>query len=179
MKSLIRFFLILLVVCAAIGVTTSCSEDNNCSMGGRDMINGSLFRVEPVSNKTVNDTLDSLTVTALGTDSIIINNMKKVHTLALPLRFTEESTVLVFHYDFKRRPGYADTVYINHRNTPYFQSMECGYTMKQAIQHIRVGNGKVIGNVKMDSIKVINPNANINETQNLQLFFRFRDRTIH
>lgn len=179
MKILIRFFLILLIACSAAGISTSCSDDNNCSMGGRDMINGSLFSIEPVDKKVVNDTLDSLTVTALGTDSIIINNQKKVHALSLPLRFTEEVTVLLFHYDYKRRPDYVDTVYVEHKNTPYFQSMECGYTMKQTIQHIRVGNGKVKGTVRMDSIKIINPNANINGTQNLKMFFRFRDRTVN
>ncbi len=46
----------------------------------------------------MNDTLDSLTITAFGTDSIILNNQKRVHGLSLPLRYTADSTVLVFHY---------------------------------------------------------------------------------
>lgn len=86
MKNLIRLFLILFVAGIAIGTHTSCSEDSDCSIAGRAMINCTLYRM-PAPSETIlqNDTLDSLTVTALGTDSIIINNQKKVHTLSLPL----------------------------------------------------------------------------------------------
>jgi len=87
----------------------------------------------------VNDTLDSLTITAFGTDSIILNNQKRVHGLSLPLRYTADSTVLVFHYskDVKIK---KDTIVIRQKNTPYFLSMDCGYQMNKASQadHIAV-----------------------------------------
>ena len=88
MKNLIRLFLILFVAGIAIGTHTSCSEDSDCYTARHAMINCTLYRM-PAPSETIlqNDTLDSLTVTALGTDSIIINNQKKVHTLSLPLRF--------------------------------------------------------------------------------------------
>lgn len=74
----------------------------------------------PAPSETIlqNDTLDSLTVTALGTDSIIINNQKKVHTLSLPLRFTSDSTVFIFYYAYREDPTLCDTVYIKQDNTP-------------------------------------------------------------
>ncbi|MEG1564275.1 MAG: DUF6452 family protein [Bacteroides sp.] len=184
MKIIIRFFLILLVACAAIGFGTSCSDDNNCSLAGRAMMNCEFYHINPNGNKLEKDTLDSLTVTALGTDSIligktVINGMKRVHSISLPLRYSHDSTVLVFHYDFKRRPAYTDTLYVQQKNTPYFQSMECGYSMKQLIQKTSIRKGKIKGETRMDSIKITNANANINETQNLQIFFRYRDRIIN
>ena len=108
-KNLIRLFLILFVAGIAIGTHTSCSEDSDCSIAGRAMINGTLYRM-PAPSETIlqNDTLDSLTVTALGTDSIIINNQKKVHTLSLPLRFTSDSTVFIFYYAYREDPTLCD-----------------------------------------------------------------------
>lgn len=90
MKNLIRLFLVLLIASVGIGLHTSCSEDSDCSIAGRAMINCTLY-TKDVKDEIVNDTLDSLTVTALGTDSIIINNQKKVTysnaTAAIHLRF--------------------------------------------------------------------------------------------
>lgn len=73
-----------------------------------------LYRVDPETQYVENDTLDSLTVTAYGTDSIIINNQKKVHDISLPLRYTEDSTKLIFKYSRTK----SDTMVIRHTNTP-------------------------------------------------------------
>ena len=43
MKNLIRLFLILFVAGIAIGTHTSCSEDSDCSIAGRAMINCTLY----------------------------------------------------------------------------------------------------------------------------------------
>lgn len=178
MKILIRFFLILLIACTGIGISTSCSEDNDCSLAGRPLVYCTLYSIDPETKTVVKDTLDSLTITALGTDSIILNNEKKVHTLQLPLRYTSDSTVLVFHYDYKRRPKYADTLYVVQKNTPYFQSMECGYSMKQLMEQVTFGNGEIKGRVRIDSTHILNKNANTNGIQNLEIFYQYRDRTI-
>ena len=178
MKILIRLFLVLLIACLGVGIGTSCSEDNDCSLAGRAMMNCTFYSINPETKAVLKDTLDSLTVTAFGTDSIILNNQKKVHTLQLPLRYTSDSTVFILHYDYKRRPTYVDTLYVVQKNTPYFQSMECGYTMKQLIQKTTYGNGVIKGKTRIDSLHILNNNANTNGTQNLEIFYQYRDRTI-
>lgn len=179
MKNLFKLSLIIIALSTTIGMITSCSDDNDCSLAGRAMMNCALFTIDPESQVTLRDTLDSLTVTAMGTDSIIINNMKKVHKLSLPLRYTSDATVFVFHYDYKRRPTYADTLYISHKNTPYFQSLECGYLMKQLIEKSAYVNGDFRGNIKMESINILNNNANTNELQNLEIRYQFRRNTLN
>ena len=79
-----------------------------------------IYTINP-DNPTIalKDTLDSLTITALGTDSIILNNEKNVHTLMLPLRYTSDTTVFIFRYDPKRREKDVDTLYIVQQHTPY------------------------------------------------------------
>ena len=179
MKNLIRIFLLLIIVGGAVSIHTSCSDENDCSLAGRPMMYCTIYTIDPDNpNIALKDTLDSLTITALGTDSIILNNEKNVHTLMLPLRYTSDSTVFIFRYDPKRKKDDVDTLYIVQQNTPYFQSMECGYMMKQNILSARYGNPrKTADQEKIDSLHILNKEANTNEIQNLEIFYRYRDRT--
>ena len=121
-----------------------------------------LYTSDPDTKVVSNDTLDSLTVTAFGTDSVIINNQKKVHDLSLPLRYTADSTVLVFHYS----KTLTDTLVIHQTNTPYFLSMDCGYQMKQAITGVRYSRHS------LDSIRIANKEAGIYGAENLKVFYQ-------
>ena len=110
MKNLIRIFLILLIVGGAISIHSSCSDENDCSLAGRPMMYCTFKSIDKtlVPNVIANDTLDSLTITALGTDSIILNNEKKVHKVMLPLRYTSDSTIFILRYDPVRNWDNAD-----------------------------------------------------------------------
>lgn len=160
----------------AVGVISACSDDNDCSMAGRPMMYCTLSTINPDTKAVLNDTLDSLTITAIGTDSIILNNEKKVHKLMLPLRYTNDTTAFVFRYDYPRRKDLTDTLLIIQSNTPFFQSMECGYMMKQNIlgTHINKTQNKR-QQYQMDSVDVKYKEANTNEIQNLQIFYKYRN----
>ena len=177
MKNLIRIFLILTIIGGAVSLHSACSDENDCSLAGRPMMYCTIYTINP-DNPTIasNDTLDSLTITALGTDSIILNNEKKVHKVMLPLRYTSDSTIFILRYDPVRNWDNADTLYIVQQNTPYFQSMECGYMMKQNIISAKFGN-KTNSAETIDSIYLRNKEANTNEIENLQIFFIYRERT--
>lgn len=160
MKALIKFIIFGIILCPVIGIIVSCSEEADCSMATRAMMQCYLYTIDD-EQIVQNDTLDSLTVTAYDTDSIIINNQKKVHDLSLPLRYTADSTVLVFHYSRTRR----DTLIIRQTNTPYFLSMDCGYQMKQTIRSISYSRHQ------LDSLHISNNEASIYGTENLKLFY--------
>lgn len=149
------------ILCPIISIVVSCSEEEDCSMATRAMLQCNLYTIDPETQMIENDTLDSLTVTAYGTDSIIINNQKKVHDLVLPLRYTVDSTKLIFRYSKIN----VDTIVIYHTNTPYFLSMDCGYQMQQAITSIRYTRRN------LDSIFVSNKEANIYGRENIKLFY--------
>lgn len=176
MKNLVRIFLLLIIVGTAVSIHSSCSDENDCSLAGRPMMYCTFKTINPDDKtRALNDTLDSLTIRALGTDSIILNNEKKVHKLMLPLRYTSDSTVFIFQYDPVRKPNDVDTLYIVQQNTPYFQSMECGYMMKQNIISAKFGN-RANSSEKIDSIYFRNKEANTNEIENLQIYFKYRER---
>lgn len=161
MKNLVRLILAGLLLCPLISILVSCSEEADCSMAARPMMQCYIYTINPESNVVENDTLDSLTVTAYGTDAIIINNQKEVHDISLPLRYAVDSTQLVFRYS----KTLTDTIVIRHTNTPYFLSMDCGYQMKQAITNIRYTRRT------LDSIYISNNEAGIYGRENLKLFY--------
>lgn len=173
MKKLIKIFFTLMIVYPLISIAiSSCSEESDCSMTGRPMVYAYIYKYDQANKTVLNDTLDSLTVTAFGTDSIIINNQKKVHDIALPLRYTSDSTILVFHYNRVLR----DTMVIRQSNTPYFESMECGYSMKQTIISVSplgytAANKKKYNSI--DSTYIKSNAANVNGTENLKIFYRY------
>lgn len=173
MKKLIKLLFILMIAYPLAGIAFSaCSEESDCSMTSRPMVHAYIYTYDRENNQVLNDTLDSLTVTAFGTDSVIINNQKKVHDIALPLRYTSDSTILVFHYNRLLR----DTMLIMQENTAYFESMDCGYSMKQNIRSI-TPLGYTEANEKkynsIDSLYIKSNAANINGTENLKIFYRY------
>lgn len=160
MKQLIRWIWASLLCCPVISFMTSCSEEADCSMAERAMTNCRLYTID-ANGFATNYTLDSLTVTAFGTDSVIVNNQKEVNDLILPLRYTVDSTVLVFRYSRYT----TDTLVIYHTNTPYFLSMDCGYQMQQRLTTITHTTHR------LDSIHITNNEAGIYGQENIQLFY--------
>lgn len=161
MKALVKFIITGAFLFPILSVVISCSEEADCSMATRAMMQCYFYTLDPETEVVSNDTLDSLTVTAFGTDSIIINNQKKVHDLSLPLRYTADSTVLVFRYS----KTLTDTLVVYQTNTPYFLSMDCGYQMKQSIKDVNYSCHS------LDSIRIVNKEAGIYGTENLKLFY--------
>ncbi len=160
MRNLTRLFIIGTLLCPLMGIAVSCSEEADCSMTARPMVQCNIYTLSD-GQTVVNDTLDSLTVTAYGTDSVIINNQKQVHDISLPLQYTADSTKLVFRYSRTR----TDTVLIRHENTPYFLSMDCGYQMKQSITSIESSRHL------LDSVYITNNEAGIDGRENIKLFY--------
>ena len=166
MKKLVKLILLCLIAYPIASIVSSCSEEEDCSMNARPMMQCYLYIIDRENNNRVlNDTLDSLTITALETASIILNNEKRVHGLSLPLRYTADSTVLVFHYS-KDPKIKKDSIIIRQKNSPYFLSMDCGYQMKQSI------TGREYSRHILDSIYIQSKEASINGTENLKLFYR-------
>ncbi len=162
MRKLFHLTLTAALLYALTCFLNACSEEADCSMtNNRGMIVCNLYHIDPSTNVVQNDTLDSLTVTAAGTDSIIINRMGEVKNFSLPLRYTEDSTQFIFHYTGHM----TDTVIVRHTNKPYFVSMDCGYQMQQSILSVRYTRRN------LDSIHIENPEASINGTENLKLYY--------
>lgn len=161
-----------LCMCLTATVMQSCSEEDDCSANARNMLNATVCRTVVTDEQerlTATDTIPQLYVTALGTDSVIINDEKNVTTLSLPLRFYEGSTTMVLSYvlsaaDTLQTPGSKDTITFSHDNTVYFLSMDCNYAVRQKLTGISYTTHQI------DSIVVTNATANSDGTENIKIY---------
>ena len=76
MKRLIRFIIFGAILYPMLSVVVSCSEEADCSMATRAMMQCYLYTIDKETDVVSKDTLDSLTITAYGTDSIIVITVK-------------------------------------------------------------------------------------------------------
>jgi hypothetical protein len=166
-KTVSRLLTALAVAAPAVLAMNSCSEISDCSIEGRSMINCTLVTVDPVTDDVARDTLESLTVTAIGTDSIIFNRGVAVSSLSLPLSYVSDTTTFVFHYDYPDNPAVSDTVSVIHTNTPFFESLDCGYSVKQAVVAVDHTTFRI------DSIRILDVNTNTNGKENLKIYYRY------
>jgi hypothetical protein len=75
----------------------------------------------------------------------------------------------VFHYDYPDNPEVSDTVSVIHTNTPFFESLDCGYSVKQAVVAVDYTT------LRIDSIRILDVNTNTNGTENLKIYYRYSD----
>ena len=160
MKNLVRIIITCSLATLLVSIIQACSEEPDCSMTARGWLQCNFYTLNE-NGMAVNDTLDSLTITAFGTDSVILNNQKEVRNLMLPLRYTVDSTVLVFRYSRVT----TDTLILYHTNTPYFLSMDCGYQMQQEVTGARYSRHR------LDSIYISYNEAGIDGRENIKMFY--------
>ncbi len=136
---------------------TGCSE-NDCSLGGRP---SARFAFIDSRTNTRVSLFDSLTVTALGTDSILLNRLKGIDHITLPLSYVGDTTTFVLHYSRFLR----DTIEVFHENYPHFISIDCGVSM---FYHLKdVNNTSIL----IDSIRLVNSDINDNEKDNYRIYY--------
>ncbi len=108
---------------------------------------------------TVNfNTVDSVTVQGVGSDSVLYNNQKNVSRLSLPLR--SDTTETRYQLTLNSHP---ETLVIQHTNDEYFVSLACGCFVFHAVDTAFGTNGMIVNsevintavqNVEQDNIKI-------------------------
>lgn len=168
MKQLLKWIGLGLVCCIAMSLGMACTEEADCTDANRPMMNVSFFSFvkDTLPDGYVRDSLvgvafDTLTVTAFGTDSVIVNKQIHAAALTLPLRYAVDTTIFVLDYSF----GFKDTLTLLVHNTPYFLNMDCGYQMKQVI------TGLSYTNTLLDSVVIKDPKIGIYGKENLAIYY--------
>ena len=107
---------------------------------------------------------DTLTVTAAGTDAVLVNRKYNASSLALPLSyFNPEDTILLNITG----NGYAvtDTLWVEKTSYNHFESPDCPVNMFHNITGVRSTH------LFIDSVTITRPEVNFIEYENLQIHF--------
>lgn len=158
------FFALLLCIS---GLFISCSEDEDCSMTARPYAVCKFYEYG-ASKKIVRAyTLPQLSVISLEPETTLLNRDENVTEWNQALYYNTEQTSFVLIYgDPNDEETLRDTITVNHLNSFRFISVECGYQSTQEITSIESYTTH-----KLDSISLINKEANTNGRENIRIIF--------
>lgn len=105
---------------------------------------------------------DKLTVTACGTDSVLINAENNAKNMVLPMSYWNEADTLVLQV-MSATYVLTDTLYVRKSNTSHFESPDCPTTMFHEILSVDCTHSFI------DSVTVVKPSVNYDELENIQI----------
>lgn len=104
---------------------------------------------------------DTITVTAAGTDSVLVNSEVGASMLQLQLSYTNTVDTFVVRYTARM----VDSIFVTHSNIPYFISMDCGMGMFHHLESIRSTHNAI------DSIIIVDPEIDYEAKENVKIYF--------
>lgn len=110
--------------------------------------------------------LDTLTITAAGTDSILINRLVRGSEVELPVSYSAATDTLIFHFTDTTSRTRRDTIWIDKENIPHYESPTCPASMFHHVTAVRWTR------LLVDSVSIVNPNINYNVSENFKIYFR-------
>lgn len=106
---------------------------------------------------------EALTVSLMinGENTIAVNHIQDTDNLMLPISHTSECDTVIFNYE----NNITDTLYVQHENIPYYQSMECGVIMYHKLKDIEHTG------IYIDSVAIVQENVKFDANENVRIFF--------
>lgn len=111
---------------------------------------------------------DTLTITACGSDSILLNRKVGANFLTLPLSYWQKEDTLVFSL---KGDGFLvrDTIWISKTDKTHFESPDCPVAIFHDITHVHSSHQFI------DTVLVTRPAVNYDKTENLQIYISAAD----
>ena len=107
---------------------------------------------------------DTLTVTAIGTDEVLLNRKYNTSTAVLPLSYFNPVDTLILKVTGKDYEA-TDTMWIEKTSYNHFESPDCPVNMFHNITAVRSTH------LFIDSISITHPDVNFSDHENLQIHF--------
>ncbi len=144
------------LLCVALATLFSCGN-SDCVLTNTSYTQ---FGFYSQNGKAVTLT-GTVTVTAAGTDSVLVNRESGPTLFQLPLSYTN----LVDTFVIRFTDEVVDSVFVTHENVPHFLSMDCGTGMYHNLQEVRSTNNVI------DSVKISNPEVTYDAQENIKMYF--------
>jgi len=139
----------------------SCQPDTVCRQTNLDVRMACKLRADSITaaGQTIYyTTWDSITVRAVGSDSLVHDNAKNIERLLLPLRDNTDTTTFLLTYHEQ-----TDTLRAYYGNRRIFVSVECGCVYYHDIDSLAYTTNWI------DTILVIHDEVRVGSQENLRL----------
>ncbi|MCF0199699.1 MAG: hypothetical protein HUK02_10330 [Bacteroidaceae bacterium] len=110
-----------------------------------------------------------LTITAEGTDSVLINRLTNAKGFSLPMSYVNDADTLVLTLQ-DGDSQFQTRIYIEKQNTPHFESPDCPAVM---FHHITAVGCDADGIV--DSLTITKASVNYQSDENVKIYFHTAD----
>ncbi len=150
---------ILLLCIAAIA---ACDNGYDCELNNTSYNNIGFYTIEDGKEQPYAYSAPlSVSLMINGEDRVMINHITDAGEVQLPMSYTQDCDTVVFHYE----DNLCDSLYIDHTNNPYYQSMECGTLMFHQIEGVKHTN------MWIEKATIENKNVNFEGNENIKIYF--------
>lgn len=155
-----RRVLYLTVLLSAL-LFTACDSGYDCSLNNIAYNRIGYCSINGDSVKEGYHLQEELTVILMvnGIEAEAIDGTNK--EVQLPMSYTHGCDTVLFRYDGSE----ADTLFVQHSNIPFYQSMECGTVMYHNITGVEHTHNLI------DSVEVVHSFVNFDGNENLKIYF--------
>ena len=109
---------------------------------------------------------DTITITALGPDTVLANRLVDKSEARLPVSFYEDMDVLQFKFTDQNSLSASDTIWLTKTNQHHWDDPSCAVHIWHTITAVRSTHHLI------DSVVIKNREINYDGLENLQIFFR-------
>lgn len=136
----------------------------SCDLLNCTQANVSLLRIEVCSSLGSRTMIpDTLTISASGTDYVLLNKSTNTSEILLPLSHKAQVDTFVMKNHGKEYYR-EDTLFVTKTNNVYFESPDCPTVMMHSITSVSCAK------IYIDSANVVNKDVNFEESTHLKLF---------
>ena len=162
MKPHLTFVCLLL---ALILVVAAACESIECPITNVVYATYAFYTIED-GEATAVTVLDTITVTAAGTDSVLVNKYYSQTEVELPMSYTADADTLVFEFTDSLSHTSYDTIWVTKENTQHYESPDCPAAMFHYVTGVSCTHHLI------DSVVIVKPDIDYNVTENFQIYFR-------
>lgn len=145
----------------------SCNE-TACPLNNTVTAQFNFYRMSQGESEEV-QLLDTLTVTAVGTDSVLVNRDLGASGIQIPLSYSRPADTLSLRFANNNDHVVYDTIIIEKESYRQFEAPECPTVTFHHIKGIRSTHRYI------DTVQIVNPNINYNATENFKIVFYTTD----
>ncbi len=120
---------------------------------------------------------DTLTVRAMGTDSILWNRGYGISEFSVPLSITATADTLLLRLSNNKGQWAVDTLVLGHTNTPHFESVDCPVSMFHRLTSVRWTSHHLSEMpLTVDSVAISRSLVDYATSHNVKIFLRSTSR---
>jgi hypothetical protein len=157
-----------LVLSAMLGTAMGCGDSWTCPLNNTVYATYAFYADSMAYGDTVRypvTYLDTLTVTAAGTDSVLLNKGYRITSFDLPLSYDAPADTLYFRFSGEEWTA-TDTVWVEKTDIAHFENPDCATSMWHVVTGIE-STHHVIRN-----ILIVNANVNYDQNTTFQIYLR-------